>query len=393
MFFNNKNNEIDTREINKFFRLSNNLLRFIYILAIILVVLVGTYLIKEWQILNIIGKILIVISPVFIGFIIAWLLDPLATKLSKKMPRIVACILTYLIMIGIIALAITFVIPSISNGITDIVESLPRIIDTIQNFASDTLGKLGNSSSIAEYKNAILTNIENYGTHLAESLPNSIWTFGKSAVNIIINISLGFVIGFYLLFDFRKLHIHILSLIPNYWHNSAKELMERVNGKLRNYVQGLLFIMTLVFITQTISFSLIGLKAPVLFAIFCAITDIIPYVGPWIGGVPAVIVGFTISPTVGILTLIAIFICQILENNFYQPLIMGHTLKLHPVTIIVGLLIFEHFFGIFGLVIATPCIACLKVILVFIAEQTKIIDFLKEKKDNIKIEPAEEKVL
>ena len=63
-------------------------------------------------------------------------------------------------------------------------------------------------------------------------------------------------------------------------------------------------------------------------------------------------------------------VVQLLENNFYQPLIMGHTMKLHPVTIMLGLLVFQHFFGIMGMVIATPCIACIKVIVVFFLEQS-----------------------
>ena len=69
---------------------------------------------------------------------------------------------------------------------------------------------------------------------------------------------------------------------------------------------------------------------------------------------------------------------------------MGHTMKLHPVTIMVGLLIFEHFFGIIGMIIATPCIACLKVILLFVLEQTGLIKYLKgEKQKNNEIEVVE----
>ena len=127
--------------------------------------------------------------------------------------------------------------------------------------------------------------------------------------------------------------------------------------------------MFLVFITQSIGLTIAGLEAPILFALFCAVTDIIPYFGPYIGGIPAVIVGFTMSPITGICVLISIVIVQLLENNFYQPLIMGHTMKLHPVTIMIGLLIFEHFFGILGMVVATPVIACIKVFVLFLDEK------------------------
>ena len=144
--------------------------------------------------------------------------------------------------------------------------------------------------------------------------------------------------------------------------------------------------MLIVFITQMIGLTLAGLEAPIVFALFCAITDIIPYFGPYIGGIPAVIVGFTISPITGICVLIAIIIVQLLENNFYQPLIMGHTMKLHPVTIMVGLLIFQHFFGILGMVIATPVIACLKILTEFLNEKLDIFNFERDKDEDDSLE-------
>ena len=176
-----------------------------------------------------------------------------------------------------------------------------------------------------------------------------------------------------MLFDFDKLNRNILGVMPKNWRGNAQELMVRVNNSLRGYVQGVLIIMFLVFITQSIGLTLAGLKAPLVFALFCAITDVIPYFGPYIGAIPAVIVGFTMSPVVGVFCIVSIVVVQLLENNFYQPLIMGHTMKLHPVTIMIGLLIFQHFFGIIGMIIATPVIASLKVIITFINEKTKLV--------------------
>ena len=110
----------------------------------------------------------------------------------------------------------------------------------------------------------------------------------------------------------------------------------------------------------------------VIFAFFCAITDVIPYFGPYIGGAPAVIVGFTISPMTGVCALISIIVVQILENNFYQPIVMGKTMKLHPVTIMIGLLLFGYYFGIIGMIVATPVIASIKVILLFVDEKLNV---------------------
>ena len=173
--------------------------------------------------------------------------------------------------------------------------------------------------------------------------------------------------------DFNKLNAHIESLLPKKWRKTYKELGERLNNSLRNYIQGLLLVMLLVFITQAVGLTLAGLKAPLIFALFCALTDVIPYFGPYIGAIPAVIVGFAVSPITGICSIVAILVVQLLENNFYQPLIMGHTMKLHPVTIMLGLLIFQHFFGIIGMIVATPVIAAGKVIFTYIDEKINII--------------------
>ncbi len=381
---NNKNNELDYNAINSFFNTSNNILKFVGVLVIILVVLVGTYLIKEWNILGIIGTILSIISPVFIGFVIAWLLDPIATKFSTKMPRVLSCILTYLIIFGGLILIISFTVPTFSSGVSDIVSVVPEIVDNAQDFASDAIEGLGDSKQLEDYKDTILDKIEETGSSIASVLPNTIWNFGKGFVNGAVNIVLGIMIGFYLLFDFRKFQGHLLSLIPKKWHMNTKDLMSRVNGKLRSYVGGVLLVCFLVFVTQCIGFSLAGLSAPFLFALFCAITDVIPYIGPWIGGAPAVIVGFTIDPMTGVFCLISVLVCQLLENNFYQPLIMGKTMKLHPVTIMLGLLLFNYFFGMIGMIVATPVIATLKIILEFIIEKTKMGEKFNDYQNNNK---------
>ena len=103
-----------------------------------------------------------------------------------------------------------------------------------------------------------------------------------------------------------------------------------------------------------------------LFGLICGLTNIIPYVGPWIGGGIAAIVGFTVSPLTGILTIAVAFAAQQIDGIVLQPLIMGKTMKLHPVTIMIGLLIFGYFFGIWGMILATPVIACCKVIILYL---------------------------
>lgn len=127
----------------------------------------------------------------------------------------------------------------------------------------------------------------------------------------------------------------------------------------------------MVFVCDTIGFAIVGLNAAVLFGLFCGITDLIPYIGPYIGGAAAVIVGFTQSPIIGFATLVVAIIVQLVESYVLQPVVMSKAMQLSPITIIVGLLLFGYFFGIVGMIIATPCMSIIKEIIIFISRKRK----------------------
>ena len=384
MFKRRNDSEIDIASLNQILRTGKRLINIGFFMAIVCLVLLGTYLIKEWKILTTIGEIIHVVSPIFIGLLIAWLFEPLVTKLEKKrVPRLVGCILVYVLLIGMLFGVSYLFLPSLLGQVKDFIGAAPSIFEDLTNFALKLVETVDPNGlvNINDLKHEITDVISKFGMSIVSDIPKYIVSISKGVISGGLNFVLGLMIGFYLLFDIHKVNKAITRIIPKEWVEPYKDLSKRINTSLRSYVQGVLTIMLIVFITQTIGLTLAGLEAPIVFALFCALTDIIPYFGPYIGGIPAVIVGFTISPITGICVLIAIIIVQLLENNFYQPLIMGHTMKLHPVTIMVGLLIFQHFFGILGMVIATPVIACLKVLTEFINEKLDILHFEKSKDD------------
>ena len=388
MFRKNKDKDVDITSLNHILHTGKRLINIGYFMAIVCIILLGTYLLKEWKILKYVGEFLGVISPIFIGLLIAWFFDPFVTKLQrKKIPRILACILVYILILGVVFL-IMYLFVLISQ-VKDFVAAAPDIFDDITDFIMNVIKKFdpNNTMNVKTLKKGIMDTITDFGFSIGSDMPKYIFSFGKALFNGGVSLVLGFMIGFYLLFDFEKVNSGLYNIMPVAWKDGYTELTHRINTSLRSYVQGVLIVMLLVFLTQSIGLTLAGMQAPILFAMFCAVTDIIPYFGPYIGAIPAIIVGFTISPITGICVVISILVVQLLENNFYQPLIMGHTMKLHPVTIMVGLLVFEHFFGILGMVIATPCIACIKVIAVFILEKTGYIKYLRpELKEELKKE-------
>lgn len=382
-----KKDKLDFENLNEVIVTLKKILKIGFVFSIIALIFLATILIKEWHILKFVKEFLIVISPIFIGLIVAWLFDPIVKWLqNKKVPKIIACILVYLVFVGGIFLVISLMMPTFINQIRDFVGTMPELFKNLKNFVNDFFINFSNNHDIdvSMIKNQLFMGIENFSMSITTNLPNTLINMTKSLVSGGMTFILGLMIGFYMLYDFDKVNENILLFMPKSWREGACDLCSRIDTSLRGYVQGVFFVMLLVFITQSIGLSLAGLKAPLIFALFCALTDIIPYFGPYIGAIPAIIVGFTQSPIIGIFCVISIVVVQLLENNFYQPLIMGHTMKLHPVTIMLGLLIFQHFFGIIGMIVATPVIAACKIIITFINEKINVVKMItKEKEEQI----------
>ncbi len=369
--------EINKNELNDVISTSKRLLHILYILILIICVYVITMVCKEWKVKEFLLTILRIVFPLFIGIGIAWLFDPFVKWLQKKgIRRGFGTFITYVLFIGILAVMIGSIVPILMDQINEFASSVPSIIEDVKVWITQFLDSFSKIEGfdVKSFKADIFDQISKIGMGLTNDLPLMTVNLIKGAISGLGTILVGLVIGFYLLMSFDSANDTIFSFIPLKFQKTTRELMDASNSSLRKWVEGTILDSTLIFVVSSLALWLVGLKAPMLFGLFCGITNVIPYAGPYIGGAPAVIVGFSQNSTVGILTLISIFIIQFIEGNFFQPLIMSKTTKLHPVTIMLGLLLFGHFFGIIGMVVSTPIIAIVKVVLVFIDEKYHILD-------------------
>ena len=376
--------EVDKKKLNELINLSKNTVKILYILLIIIGVYAIIKLTKEIRILEFILVLLKVMAPLFIGFIIAWLFDPLVKWLQKKgMRRSIGTAVTYVLLIGAISLIIGGLIPLLSEQINEFIKTIPNIVDQAKLVLDQTIGRLSviDGLDIESLKKDVLDKIIELGTNITSDIPSLLVKIVKNIFSGMGSIIVGLVIGFYLLMSFDNVNETIITLFPKKFQRNTNEIIYEVNTSLRRFVIGALLDALLIFIVSSIGFGIVGLKAPLLFALFCALTNMIPYAGPYIGGIPAVIVGFSQSGAVGVLTLIIIVIIQFLEGNFIQPVVMSKTTKLHPVTIMIGLLIFGHFWGIIGMFISTPVIAVLKAIFTYFDDKYDLIKSKNEEED------------
>ncbi len=373
--------KIDYPRLNEVIKLSRDILKIVLILGIVTLIVLASYILREWKIFSIIKTILGILSPFFIGLIIAWLFDPIVTFMQKKgINRVLSTCVVFVVFIALIVLGGSLIIPSLGDQINEIINTAPNVIEDLTNFFDNFVDRLSNiydydftgiKADITEAFNQIFLSI-------TVDLPTTIVNIVKSIVNGGINFIFGLFIAFYMLLDFNNVRKHLLIFVPKKIHAEVITLTDRLNKMLKNYVQGTLLIMFLLFICQSVGFTIAGLRAPLVFGLFCALTNVIPYFGPYIGGIPAVIVGFTMDPLTGIFCLISVIICQFLESYFLNPVVMSKTMKLHPVTIMIGLLIFGHFFGILGMIFSTPVISCAKIIFMHFNEKYQLLNMIND---------------
>lgn len=368
--------DVNKTELNEVVHLSKQILKILYIVFIIAGIYVTTIILKEWQVWSFLAEILKIIAPLFIGLIVAWLFNPFVNKLKKKgLKRGLGAALAYTLFIGVLVLVISLIIPMLTNQINDLVKSIPSIIDTVRGWIDGLFAKIASNEhfdSVA-IKNVIFAKLEVYGSGLAEGLPSASINIIKAFASGITTFVVGLIIGFFLLVSFDNVS-NLLAFLPARIKKPTSELLNSIDGSLRKFVKGTITLSSLVFLVSSLGFWLSGLKSPLLFGLFCGITNVIPYIGPYIGGAPAVIVGFSQSPLTGIIVLAVIVVVQFIEGNLLQPIVMSKTMKLHPVTIMLGLLICGHFWGIVGMIVATPVVSIIKIIFNFFDKKYKIIN-------------------
>lgn len=375
-----KNETLDYENLNDVIMLSKRMLKIFYTCLILAIIFVSILLLRELNILGYLWGAIKAAAPFFIGLVIAWLLDPIVSWLqTKKVKRIVGAIVVFCVFIIILYLFFRLVIPLLYLQINEFVTSLPNLFLSISNWIDSFFNRIADSGiDLSNVETNIYQSIESISTNLTTSLPTMAMNVISSLVSSVGNFLIGLIVGFYLLIDFDRTK-HVFDLVPKKYHESLFSILGKLNQTLRSFVQGTLLISLMIIGISAVGYSIIKLPTPLLFAIICGITNIIPYVGPWIGGAICVIVGFTVSPTVGILSAIIAFAVQQIDGIILQPLIMSRTMKLHPVTVMVGLLIFGYFFGVLGMILATPIMSIIKILLNYFDEKYEVTKTIKKK--------------
>lgn len=363
-----KNEKIDYKTLNEVLRSGNILLKIFLTVSILSIIVLIIYLLDATSVLVTIGHVLGILSPLFIGLFLAWLLEPAINYFVKnKVNRKLATVVVYLILIFLIILILALIVPEFISQLNELIKKIPDFLASINNFIDDLFQNFSSGDfDLTGMKDNLIKSINDYVNNLTSNNLTGVVDKVGSSIKTLMDIFLGLLIAFYLSLDFRKVNKYLNIIVPKKYHQELNEIKHSLNEMLRSYVNGTLLSCLFVMILSLIGFLIAGISSPLLFAIFCAITNIIPYFGPYIGGIPVVIVGFAINPVTGIICLITVVLVQFLEGNILHPLIVGKAVSLHPITMMLSLLVFQYFFGILGMILAAPIVATLKILYNFL---------------------------
>lgn len=382
----NKNDKIDYQNLNALIQTARVILKILLILSLCGIVIFGFIFLEKTQILNIFGTILSISMPLFIGFGFAWLVEPMIRSLEqKKISRKASTFIVYALFVLVLILLLVLVVPEFISQLRELIGQVPSFVSDIKSFITNLFSKFKDSEiDINAIQNNIFAQLENFASSFTTNSLSNIINTVTSILSSSATVLLGIIIGLYFSLDFDKIQNRLKSVIPKKHKDEGEKLLHELNTMARGYVSGTLFTSLVVTFFTFVGLIISGISSPLLFAIFCGITNIIPYFGPYIGGIPTIIVAFSISPMCGIITLITIFLVQLIEGNIINPIIVGKATDIHPITIVIGLLIFQHYFGIVGMIVATPVIGAIKILFNFFNEKYGLIDMIKTPKEEKK---------
>jgi len=306
--------------------------------------------------------------PIIITGFLYFLLNPIVKFLQKnKIPKTLAIIILYLAVIGIIILAIGSVVPMISKQVSELFSNIPK-------YADDSVRYFQYLNDTKQYKwimnqeyvkiEDITENLKAYAQTIPSNITNGIGTVISTMTNITITIVTVPFLLFYCFKDGSKFPEALSKFFPASYRKEGLRIIKDTSETIAAYIQGQVIVALFVGTLSLIGYLIIGLDYALVMALVVAVTNIIPYVGPLIGGAPAVIIALFTSPTQALLVIIVITIAQQIEGNILSPLILGKRLDTHPATIIILLLVAGNLAGILGMILAVPTYAAIKTIVI-----------------------------
>ena len=311
----------------------------------------------------VLGMISAIILPLLVAGFLYYMFDPIVVFLEERggLPRVVGFLLSFIVIAFIIVLIMMNAVPKVIEQTVQLTQNLPV-------YAEESGRWLTELAKRDEFKNF----------NLEEQLASANLTIKVGIVSVTSSLSrivgfamkffvLLFTVPFILIFMFKDGHKFLDAVSQFFPLSIRKELRQTVrelNETLSAYISSTVLDAFIIGILSFIAMTIFKQPYSLLLALFCGITNIIPYVGPFIGAVPAIIVGLFISPLQALYMALSVLVIQQLDGNLIKPLLFGKSLNIHPLTIILVLIGAGSVAGIVGMLICIPVYAVIKTLII-----------------------------
>lgn len=318
-------------------------------------------------------------APILIAGFLYYILNPLVKLLEKiKVKRIYAVIIVFLVLVGVLVLGIFTLIPYLAQQVTSLLKSMPSLADNLETWAREIAAKpIFANINVQEQIDKLNISYSELFSNVLQKVSVSLGSIFATITSVtMIVVTVPFIL-FYMLKDGDKLQPAIRKLAPKKHQDEVVDLLHQMNKTIATYISGqaieCLFVATCTFI----GYLIVGVDYALLFGVIAGLTNLIPYLGPYLGLLPAVLVTVFTSPTKALLCCIVVLIVQQLDGNVIYPNVIGKTLKIHPLTIILILLVAGNLSGLLGIFLGVPIYAVVRTIVTYFYDIYK----LRQKKD------------
>ncbi|MBS4023192.1 MAG: AI-2E family transporter [Dethiobacter sp.] len=308
------------------------------------------------------GRLLSVLAPFFVAIIIAYILNPLVDFLdNRRLPRYLGILLIYAIFFSLLLVVGLTTIPNLVTELNKLADRIPEYTLQFQQFLANLQSdyqRFNLPESIRQVLDQNILNLQAGVQAVVARLTEAVLGIFSHLFTILI-IPL---LVYYLLRDETSLKRSALLLFPKKYRRWIAKVGSEMDHTLGAYFRGMLLICFLVGLLTYVGLLLLGVDFALILGMIAGVTNIIPYFGPLIGAVPAVLIAVLHSPALALKVIIVITVVQQLESQLIAPQILGRSLGLHPLIVIFALIVGGRLFGLFGLIFAVPFTAMLRIL-------------------------------
>lgn len=330
---------------------------------LIVVICIGIII---WAAFSVMSIFVHAIVLLLLAMAVAFLVTPLVNILHRYIPRLLASLIVYVLVVsGIIALCYALVF-SLIQQVNYFSTHLPQYVQNLPATYTVTLNWLVKQGIPMSSINKAISTIEDQANAFALTLASNLVSIVEIVTDIIVNILLVAVLSFYLTLDGKRIRNALVNLAPKESMPHVLLFEDALNRVVGNYIRGQLTLASIIGVLAGVGCYFLGLNNfALIIGVLAFIFETIPMVGPTLASIPAILISLLLPdpfPRTYVI-LIYFIIIQLFEGNVLGPRIVGHAVGLHPVASILALIVGVQLFGPFGALLATPILAAVWVVI------------------------------